>query len=74
MGGRERDGGGRGGVDGAFFSTLRVGAAIGRVIQGVDDAGGARVVVLSHTLWRTRFAADPAIVRPTVEIAEQGGL
>ncbi len=56
-------------VDGAYFSTLRIGAAIGRLIQPVDDAG-ARVAVLSHALWRTRFAADPAIVGRTIRIAD----
>ncbi len=56
-------------VDGAYFSTLGVGAAIGRIIQPADDAGAARVVVLSHSLWRTRFRADPTIVGTTIRIS-----
>ena len=49
-------------VDGAYFSTLGVSPAMGRTIQPADDAGAARVVVLSHALWRRRFAANPAVV------------
>lgn len=52
-------------VSGAFFSALGVGPARGRLIGPADNAvpGGApRVVVLSDLLWRSQFAADPAIV------------
>ena len=49
-------------VDGAYFSTLGLSAALGRPIQPTDDEQGARVVVLSHSLWRARFAADSSIV------------
>jgi predicted permease len=58
-------------VDGAYFSTLGVSPAIGRTIQPADDAGAARVVVLSHALWRRRFAANPAIVGQTIRISGQ---
>lgn len=56
-------------VDGEYFETLGVTAAIGRVIQPADDAVGARVVVLNHGLWRRRFSADPGIVGQTIRIA-----
>lgn len=55
-------------VDGEYFSTLGVGAAIGRVLQPPDQAGLARVAVLSHALWRVRFAADPQVVGRTIRI------
>ena len=58
-------------VDGAYFSTLGVSPAIGRTIQPADDAGAARVVVLSHALWRRRFAANPAVVGQTIRISGQ---
>ena len=58
-------------VDGAYFSTLGVAPAIGRTIQPADDAGAARVVVLSHALWRRRFAANPAVVGQTIRISGQ---
>jgi putative ABC transport system permease protein len=56
-------------VDGAYFGTLGVTAAIGRVIQADDDVEGARVVVLSDALWRARFAADPRIVGQSIRIS-----
>src|SRR5262249_52027645 len=58
-------------VDGAYFSTLGVHAAIGRTIQPVDDAGAARVAVLSEKLWRERYGSDPAIVGRSIRIAGQ---
>jgi predicted permease len=47
----------------SLFSTLGVGAALGRTF-GEDEAvaGRDRVVVLTDTLWRNRFNADPNIV------------
>jgi putative ABC transport system permease protein len=56
-------------VDGAYFSTFNVPTVIGRPIQPADVTGSARVVVLSSRLWRSRFAADPAIVGQTIRIA-----
>jgi predicted permease len=58
-------------VDGQYFSTLGISAAPGRAIQPSDEANGARVVVLSNSLWRSRFAADPAIVGATIRISGQ---
>ena len=58
-------------VEGAYFSTLGVSPAIGRTIQPADDASAARVAVLSHALWRTRFAANPAVVGQTIRISGQ---
>ena len=58
-------------VDGEYFPTLGVSPAIGRVIQPADQAEGARVVVLSHSVWRQRFAANPAVIGQTVRIAGQ---
>lgn len=54
-------------VDGQYFSTLGVGAALGRVLRPSDDDGAA-VAVLSHALWRLRFAADPAFVGQTIRV------
>jgi hypothetical protein len=56
-------------VSGSYFATLGVGAKLGRTIQPSDDAGGERVVMLSDTLWRRRFASDPRIVGATVAIS-----
>ncbi len=56
-------------VEGAYFSTLGVGAAMGRVIEPEDDRTGARVAVLSHKLWRSRFASDRRVVGQTIRIS-----
>ena len=46
-----------------FFNLLGVAAAAGRTIQPGDDRiEGERIVVLSHAVWRDRFASDPSIV------------
>ncbi len=59
-------------VSGAFFSALGVRPALGRLIGPADNVapGGPRVVVLSDFLWRSQFAADPAIVGRTVRLNE----
>jgi hypothetical protein len=41
------------------------------MIQTSDDIYGAPVAVLSHDLWRTRFAADPDTVGRTIRISGQ---
>lgn len=58
-------------VDGAYFLTLGIGAVVGRVIQTADHAGAARVAVLSDEYWRSRLAADPAIVGREIRINRQ---
>jgi predicted permease len=58
-------------VDGAYFTTLGVGARLGRVFQSSEDAAPANLVVLSHRLWRTRFASDPAIAGQVIHVAGQ---
>ena len=55
------------GVSGTFFSTLGVRPHIGRLLQPDDDRPrGPRVVVLSHSLWQTRFGSDPAVIGTTI--------
>lgn len=46
-----------------FFSVLSAEPLMGRVFTPEDgQSGAAAVVVLSESLWRSRFGADPAIV------------
>jgi len=53
-------------VDGHYFSTLGVGAHIGRVIGLEDDKpSAAPVLVLSHRAWQTIYGADPSVVGST---------
>jgi putative ABC transport system permease protein len=52
-----------------LFSLLGVQPQLGRLLRPDEDVPGRdRVVVLSNSLWRRRFAADPAIVGRTVTI------
>jgi len=46
-----------------LFRTLRRPAALGRTFTDDEDKPGSdKVVVLSDTLWRRRFGADPAVI------------
>jgi len=52
------------GVTGAYFNMLGARAALGRALLPDDDRPpvGAPVAVLSHSLWRRAFGADPHAV------------
>jgi predicted permease len=56
-------------VSDSFFPTFGVPALRGR-LPAADEmvAGADRVVMLSHSLWRTRFGADPDIVGSTITL------
>jgi predicted permease len=58
-------------VSGNYFQIFNQPPAAGRLIQPADDAQPARVVVLSHAHWRTRFGGDAAIVGRVLRL---GGL
>lgn len=48
---------------GDFFRTLGVSPQIGRFFERENETAGAdRVVVLSDSIWRRRFGADPQVV------------
>src|ERR1043165_5220450 len=51
-------------VTGNFFDVLQAGPSAGRFFHADEDrpGGTSAVVVLNHRFWRTRFAADPAVV------------
>jgi predicted permease len=50
-----------------FFTTLGVSAALGRaLVNGEDQEGRDRVVVLSHTLWQSQFGGEPGVLGRTV--------
>lgn len=55
-------------VDGAYFATLGIRADLGRVIQPSDETDRGNVVIVSHRLWRTRFASDPHIVGQVIRV------
>ncbi len=51
-----------------FFNVLGTQPALGRGFRADEDNPGTRVVVLSDSLWRSRFNADPKIVGRTVTV------
>ena len=55
-------------VTGDYFATLGVEAQLGRTLLPSDDVapGQHPVAVISDTLWRQSFSADPAIVGQTI--------
>ncbi len=55
-----------------LLEALRVRPLLGRSIRSEDSRpDAARIVMLSHELWKTRFAGDPAVVGRSVRIGQQ---
>jgi putative ABC transport system permease protein len=60
---------GQGTVTANWFSMLGILPEIGRFFDpGEDDAGAAKVVVLSDELWRSRFGADHGVLGRVIMI------
>ena len=56
-----------------FFDVLRVRPRLGRVFtKDHEKPGQDRVVVLSDSLWRRQFGADPQIVGRTITLDDLG--
>ncbi len=57
----------------SLFSTLGIGAAIGRVFTADEDRpdGAAAVVVLGHGLWQRVFGGDSSIVGRAITLKGQ---
>jgi putative ABC transport system permease protein len=55
-------------VTSGFFEVLGVRPVAGRTFLPSDESMQADVVVFSERLWRTRFAADPALVGRTLTL------
>jgi predicted permease len=58
-------------VSSNFFDLLGIKPELGRFFRPEEEAreGGAPYVVLSYSLWKTRYAGDPAIAGKTIEMA-----
>ena len=50
-----------------FFRVLGIKPVLGRLLIAGDE-GGARVVVLSHALWQSRFGGDPRALGRTMTL------
>jgi predicted permease len=63
------------GVSAQFFSTVRVQPLLGRVFtEDENQAGRGDVVILSHSLWKSRFGGDPGIVGRNVPMNDKSYL
>ena len=59
-------------VTAGFFPILGVTAALGRAfLPEEEQPGGGRVVLLSDSLWRRRFGADPSLPGRTILVEGQ---
>ncbi len=58
-------------VSAPYFSLLAVSPTHGRVFRPEEDAVADRdyVAILSDSLWRRRFGADPSIVNKTIQMS-----
>ena len=53
-------------IDTAFERLLGTRAQLGRVLSRDEVLGDAAVVVISDTLWRSRFSADSSVLRRSI--------
>jgi predicted permease len=60
-------------VSANFFDVLGVKPALGRFFLPGEESfqGGVPYIVLSHSLWQTRYGSDPNIVGKSIEIARK---
>jgi putative ABC transport system permease protein len=60
-----------------YFRTLRAGAVVGGGLFADDEAGsddgptGARRVVLSDRIWRSRFNGDPSVIGSSIQLSAE---
>ena len=55
-------------VESKFLDTLGVRLAAGRSFTAEEDRpNGPRVAMISHALWRSRFAGDPGAIGKTIQ-------
>jgi predicted permease len=56
-------------VSAEYFRVFGAAPAIGRTFTAQEDLpGGPKVAVLSYTLWKDRFAADPGLMGRSIDI------
>jgi putative ABC transport system permease protein len=57
------------GVSEGFFGALGVTPLLGRTLQPADNVpDAARVIVIAHALWRSRFGGDSSVIGREVRI------
>jgi predicted permease len=58
-------------VSADMFTVLRATPALGRAFTSTDDQAGTRVAILSHSLWKSHFGADPNIAGKPIRLDGQ---
>jgi predicted permease len=58
-------------VSADIFTVLRATPALGRAFTSTEDQVGTRVAILSHSLWKSRFGADPNIAGKPIRLDGQ---
>src|SRR6201993_239195 len=56
-------------VSANYFDVLGIKPVLGRFFLPEEEARAVPNVVLGYALWKTRYAADPAIVGKSIEVA-----
>jgi predicted permease len=55
-------------VSGAYYETLRVRPALGRLLTTADDRPGNTIAVISHGYWQRRFGGRTETVGSTIRV------
>jgi predicted permease len=58
-------------VSADLFTVLRATPELGRAFTSTEDQAETRVVILSHSLWKSRFGADPNIAGKPIRLEGQ---
>src|ERR1700759_760954 len=56
-------------VSANYFDVLGIKPVLGRFFQPEEESSAIPNVVLGYSLWKTRYAKDPAIVGKSIEVA-----
>ncbi len=58
-------------VSSGIFPLLGINPALGRAFVDEEEQQGAKVVVMSHELWRQKFQGDPNLIGKTITLDGQ---
>jgi predicted permease len=58
-------------VSGDYYGTLRLKAAVGRLLGPADDRAGQAVAVISHSYWQRRFGGRTDIVGDAITLNQK---
>jgi predicted permease len=58
-------------VSPGYFQVLGARPALGRFLDESEMREGARVVVISHALWRERLGSDPGVIGTPIRLERQ---